>query len=156
MLHDVSVAFVIAWLVLRLLVMVGIPAAIVTLLAIAAARFAWMPPAAKRNYPAAVWARFRWRWLCRSLGLAWIDEHSKAVKPIPVGTSVTVRRRGRERQRLRYPRAHFKADAYGLVASVKTIPRVGRTEFEKQAADGDFKKAAPKKPIEPIDSVMAT
>lgn len=136
MFHDIAQAVTLAWLIIRLLVVVGIPAVLVTRTLIALVRFAWMPRAAKRNYPAACWARFRWRWLCRNLGLAYLDEHRKAVKPIPMGTSVTVRRRGRDhRQRLRYPRARFKADAFGVVATVRTIPKVGRPEFEKAAAD---------------------
>jgi S-DNA-T family DNA segregation ATPase FtsK/SpoIIIE len=132
MFHDIAVMFDIAWLLLRLLVLVGIPAVIVTRLAIAIVRFAWLPAAAKRNYPAAVWARFRWRWLARNLGLAYLDQHRRSIKPIPLGTSVKVSGQ-REVSRLRFPRAHIRPDAFGLMATVRTVPKTGRAEFEKAA-----------------------
>ena len=35
--------------------------------------------------------------------------------------------------KLRHPRARIRADAFGLVAAVKTVPKVGRGDFEKHA-----------------------
>ena len=35
--------------------------------------------------------------------------------------------------KLRHPRARIRADAFGLVATVKTVPKVGRGDFEKHA-----------------------
>jgi DNA segregation ATPase FtsK/SpoIIIE, S-DNA-T family len=102
----------------------------------AAVRFAMLPPAAKRNYPAALWAKFRWRWLCVNLSLAYLDRHRKraTVRTVPFGTSVKVQPPDMDAPaRLRYPRARFRADAFGLVARVKTVPKVGRAEFEKNA-----------------------
>jgi S-DNA-T family DNA segregation ATPase FtsK/SpoIIIE len=97
-------------------------------------KFARLAPAAKRNYPAALWARFRLRWLTRNLGLSYIDQHRKAARrPVPFGTSVKVRPGESHQAVMRFPRARIRADAYGLVATVKTIPKTGRAEFEKNA-----------------------
>ncbi len=99
----------------------------------AVVRFVMLPAAAKRNYPAALWARWRWRWLSRNLGLAYLDTHRKAVKPVPFGTSVKVAPNTVATGKLRFPRASIRADAFGLVARVKTVPGTGRAEFEKAA-----------------------
>ncbi|MGH3421390.1 MAG: hypothetical protein ACRDOD_17600, partial [Streptosporangiaceae bacterium] len=50
-----------------------------------------------------------------------------------VGTSVRIRPADRDRPKLRYPRARIRPDAYGLAATVKTIPKVGRPEIEAVA-----------------------
>lgn len=101
----------------------------------AAVRFALLPSAAKRNYPAALWARFRWRWLCANLSLSYLDKHKKASHPVPFGTSAPVNPKASQPVvvKLRFPRARIRADVFGLVAKVKTIPGVGRAEFEANA-----------------------
>jgi S-DNA-T family DNA segregation ATPase FtsK/SpoIIIE len=135
MFSTIAAVFSIAWLVLRLAVTVGIPAAIVTRLVIAAVGFARLPRAGKRNYPLALWARFRWRWLTRNLGLSYLDQHRRArPKLTPAGTAATITERpALRRQKLRYPRARFRADEYGILASVRTVPKVGRQQFEDNA-----------------------
>jgi S-DNA-T family DNA segregation ATPase FtsK/SpoIIIE len=96
-------------------------------------RFIRLPGAAKRNYPAALRARLRWRWLTRNLGLAYLDQHRRSVSPVKLGTSVKVSAAAPVAARLRYPRARFRPDGFGIVARVKTVPRVGRGEFDSQA-----------------------
>jgi DNA segregation ATPase FtsK/SpoIIIE, S-DNA-T family len=121
----------------------AIAALIAARLAFGLVRFARLPRAAKRNYPAALWARLRWRWLTTNLQLAYIDSHrSRLRRPaVPFGTSVTVTgRRGvsgthspGQPARLRFPRARFRADEFGIIARVKTVPGVGRAEFDANA-----------------------
>jgi DNA segregation ATPase FtsK/SpoIIIE, S-DNA-T family len=117
------------WLVIRLLVVAGIPAVIVTRLTIAVVGFARLPTAAKRNYPAACWHRFRWRALARRLDLARPDPHRHSLA-IPLTSSAVSMG---HRDRLLYPRARFRADPYGLRVRVRTIPGVGRQEVEDNA-----------------------
>ena len=126
MFHAIAYAVCITFDALRVLV----PMLILGRLLYAVARFLLLPAAAKRNYPAALWSRFRWRHLVTNLGLAYLDEHRKTVKPVPFGTSVSMRYATAGRSRLRFPRASIRPDAYGLVASVKTVPKVGAAEFE--------------------------
>ena len=102
-------------------------------LVLAAVRFAWLPAAAKRNYPAAVWHRYRWRWLCRNLGLAHEDQHRHAIRPVAFGTAAPMPADRPARPRLRFPRARFRADEFGLIVRVKPVPKVGRGEFERAA-----------------------
>lgn len=106
---------------------------IVARMAFAVVRFTLAPVAVKRNYPAALWARFRWRWLTRNLGLSYLDQHRKAVKPVPFGTSVKVPPGQAGPVRLRFPRARIRPDAFGLVATVRTVPKVSRSDFEDHA-----------------------
>jgi DNA segregation ATPase FtsK/SpoIIIE, S-DNA-T family len=95
--------------------------------------FVLLPRAAKRNYPAAVWARFRWRWLCACLHLAYVDQHHRRkLRPrLPGSSAVHVHPQQIHLQR--FPRARFRADVYGLAATVKTVPKAGRDEFEQVA-----------------------
>jgi S-DNA-T family DNA segregation ATPase FtsK/SpoIIIE len=95
-------------------------------LAFGLVRFARLPRAAKRNYPAALWARFRWRWLARNLNLAFVDKHGRMVK--------VVKGNGDLAPVVRFPKARFRADEFGIIARVKTIPGVGRVQLEKNAA----------------------
>ncbi|MBV9720280.1 MAG: hypothetical protein JOZ77_13280, partial [Candidatus Eremiobacteraeota bacterium] len=102
--------------------------------ALACVRFALLPREAKHYYPAALWARIRWRWLTRNLGLSYIDTHQRgAVLHRPGSTSVRIPAGTPERARLRYPHAKIRADRYGIQAIVKTVPRVGRRQLEDQA-----------------------
>jgi S-DNA-T family DNA segregation ATPase FtsK/SpoIIIE len=93
-------------------------------LAIGVARFVMASPAARRNYPLMVLARCRWRWTCRAMALVLVDQHRgrKSGK----GS-------GEGKPRVRHPRARFRADPYGVTAAVKTVPKVGRAEFERAA-----------------------
>jgi S-DNA-T family DNA segregation ATPase FtsK/SpoIIIE len=112
-------------------VVLGLLAARITL---AAVRFGWAPPAAKRNYPRAIWCRIRWHWLTRNLGLAYVDPHAKIKHRAAIGPAIGKGVRiEKPKGKVRHPRAHFRADEYGVVAKVRTLPRVGRAEFEKEA-----------------------
>jgi hypothetical protein len=96
--------------------------------------FAGLPPAAKRYYLPSVWAQVRWRWLTRNLGLAHVDPHAKvkfrgAIGP-SIGRNVRIEK---PKAKILYPRAVIRPDAYGLVAKVKTVPGVGRAQFEDAA-----------------------
>jgi DNA segregation ATPase FtsK/SpoIIIE, S-DNA-T family len=116
-----------AWLIIVALLLLTRPG-------YAVVRFALLPRAAKRNYPAAVWARIRWRWLAHNLGLAYMDRHRAAVRRPQFGTSVKVHGNDpAQPARLRFPRARFRADEFGIVATVKTVPGVDRLAFEEQA-----------------------
>lgn len=78
--------------------------------------------AAWRNYPKAILARLRWRWLARNLDLAHTDAHhhrGKSDQPVRV--------------KVRYPSARFRADRHGVTAKIRTVPKAGREEFEKSA-----------------------
>jgi S-DNA-T family DNA segregation ATPase FtsK/SpoIIIE len=79
--------------------------------------------AAWRNYPRAILARLRWRWLARNLALAHTDAHhhrgGKSGQPVRV--------------KVRYPAARFRADRHGVTAKIRTVPKAGREEFEKSA-----------------------
>jgi S-DNA-T family DNA segregation ATPase FtsK/SpoIIIE len=100
--------------------------------AVAAARFVRLPPAARRYWWSACWARLRWPWLARNCHLAYIDHyHRRARLRLPFTTAVRVN--PEERHKLRYPVARFRADVHGLAVIVKTIPNVGRAEVEKAA-----------------------
>ena len=114
----------------------AVSAAAVAWLILAAVRFARAAPAARRNYPRVILARLRWRWLTRNLALAHADPHGRrkmrgAFGPA-VGTNVRIEK---PKGHVRYPRARFRADAFGVIARIKTIPKAGRAEFEKAAAD---------------------
>ena len=104
-----------------------IAAAILAALAltVASVRFGRATPAARRNYPRAWLARARWRWLMRNLGLARVDQHARDKAAAPGGKS--------RRPPIHHPKVRLRADHYGLVARVKTVPGSGRAEFEKAA-----------------------
>jgi len=107
------------------------------------------PPAGRKHFLGMVRARHRWRWLCRCTGLAQ-PELSPKNRPaaesrafvlvllsitwrllaLAVGIE-TVDRAGR----IHYPRARrWRLTEYGWQCTVKTAPRTGRKEVEKQAA----------------------
>ena len=57
----------------------------------------------------------------------------KALKPVPFGTAAKVAKSGGDTAVLRFPKAKIRADEHGIVALVRTIPKVGRQEFEDRA-----------------------
>lgn len=127
------IAFIGHWLTVTGVVLL---VAVAARVAYAIIRFALLPTAAKKNYPAALWARFRWRWLTRNLQLAYLDQHRRATKrpSVPFGTSMKVKSPAAGApMRLRFPRARFRADPFGIVARVRTVPGVGRAEFDAAA-----------------------
>jgi S-DNA-T family DNA segregation ATPase FtsK/SpoIIIE len=54
-----------------------------------------------------------WKWLAHNLGAAYADKHHKG--------------------KIRSPRARIRPDEFGIVAKVRPIPGVGRSEFERNA-----------------------
>jgi S-DNA-T family DNA segregation ATPase FtsK/SpoIIIE len=116
-------------------------------------RFAYAPRAAKAHYLGMVRARHRWHWLSRCTGLALpelarknrpgIESHRGLLvlwvlfKPLrgilaPVVGIEAVE--GEKAGRVHYPRTrHWRLTEWGWSFSVKTAPRVGRKEFDKQA-----------------------
>lgn len=89
-----------------------------------------------RYLPAALSARIRWRWMTRALNLAYLDQHRRATRrpTVPFGTSVKVKAPAPgQHARLRFPRAAIRPDDFGIYARVRTIPRVGRSEFDDSA-----------------------
>ena len=112
-----------------------VPTAIIFRSGVAVYRVCKLSPAGRRNVPIAVWARFRWRWLCRNQELAYTDSHRRRVLFPHFGTAVKVRvSRDSDVATLRYPKARIRADEFGIIAKVKTIPRSGsRIEFEAAA-----------------------
>jgi DNA segregation ATPase FtsK/SpoIIIE, S-DNA-T family len=111
-------------------------------------RFAATAPAARRHYLGMVRARHRWRWLCRCTGLALPelaaknrpDAESRALGLILLSTisrllAIVVGIEAAERAgHIHYPHAkHWRLTDYGWQCNVKTAPRTGRKEVEKQA-----------------------
>jgi S-DNA-T family DNA segregation ATPase FtsK/SpoIIIE len=115
------------------LVLSLVPLAIVARGIWALVRFARLPRQAKRHYPAALWARWRWRWLTHNLGLAYEDKHRRRRLLQLPGGAVKVNGADVSSVKLRHPRARIRADEFGFVARVKTVPKVGRGDFEKNA-----------------------
>jgi S-DNA-T family DNA segregation ATPase FtsK/SpoIIIE len=111
-------------------------------------RFALATPAARKHYLGMIRARHRWRWLCRCTGLA---QPELAAKNRPAAESrilvlvvlsltcwVLALVFGIELAervgRIHYPRAkRWRLTDYGWQCVVKTAPRTGRKEIEKQA-----------------------
>jgi S-DNA-T family DNA segregation ATPase FtsK/SpoIIIE len=112
-------------------------------------RFATAAPTARRHYLGMIRARHRWRWLCRCTGLAQPElapknrpaSESRALVLVLLSMSwrllalavgiETAERVGR----IHYPRAkRWRLTDYGWQCVVKTAPRTGRLEVEKQAA----------------------
>jgi DNA segregation ATPase FtsK/SpoIIIE, S-DNA-T family len=108
------------WLAVRLLVMAGIPAAIVTRLVIAVVRFARLDAAGRRNWLPARWHRLTWKWLARNLQLAYVDRHLGGID-------------SPRKQKVNYPKAKFWPDSYGWSVNLKLIPGVKREDVEKAA-----------------------
>lgn len=108
--------------------------AIAARLGIAVIRFTRATPQARRNYPRAWRARFRWRWLTRQLGLAYVDPHRKRKIRSPFGPAIGSNVRiEKDKARVRYPQARIRATDTGVIATIRTVPRAGRTEFDKAA-----------------------
>jgi S-DNA-T family DNA segregation ATPase FtsK/SpoIIIE len=111
-------------------------------------RFFTASPVARRHYPGMLRARHRWRWLCRCTGLG---QPELAPKNRPAAESralvlvllsltwwllaVVLDIELAERiGKIHYPRARrWRLTDYGWEVQVKTAPRTGRREVEKQA-----------------------
>jgi DNA segregation ATPase FtsK/SpoIIIE, S-DNA-T family len=112
-------------------------------------RFGLATPAARKHYLGMIRARHRWRWLCRCTGLGQPElapknreiAESRALLLILLALTwrllaiafglETAERTGR----IHYPRARrWRLTDYGWQCVVRTAPRTGRKEVEKQAA----------------------
>lgn len=124
----VVLAVLLAWRFWQLL---AVPAAVVIglVLITAGTRFVLAPNEVKQNYPAAILARLRWRWLVRNLHLGWRDLHVTDKRNRNRGADL----KGAGSYRVRYPRARIRPTAHGVTARVRTIPGTGRREFEDSA-----------------------
>jgi S-DNA-T family DNA segregation ATPase FtsK/SpoIIIE len=91
-------------------------------------RYARADAEMRRSIRLAWYVRFTWRRLSRMVGLAVIQ---------PASGQVVGRRSsggsGVSSGRLRVPRIRVRPDAYGVVLSVRTLPRIGREEWVKAA-----------------------
>jgi DNA segregation ATPase FtsK/SpoIIIE, S-DNA-T family len=127
---KVQLAITVAWVLAA--------ACLVVWLLLELVRFLEASPATRRNY----WLRFQvrrtWRRLTLNLDLAKIVKESTSISsrpslaPLPRWLQTTVGR-AHTRRKIRYPRMRVKADDYGVVLKVRTIPKVGRVELEKNA-----------------------
>lgn len=103
-------------------------------LAVAIVRFALLPRSAKRHYPAALFHRWRWRWLAANLRLSYPDRHRRSLRPrLPFGTSVKVMPDAGGLVKHRVPRVRFRADPCGWQVRVRLVPGISRPEFERNA-----------------------
>jgi hypothetical protein len=98
-------------------------------------RFARLPRQAKRHYPAMYWHRFRWRWLARAAGLAWVDQHRRRIfHPLSFGTRTRIRTGSHSDYGwLRWPRGRWRADAYGWTVRIRAVPKATAKDFEDAA-----------------------
>jgi S-DNA-T family DNA segregation ATPase FtsK/SpoIIIE len=91
-------------------------------------RYARADAEMRRSIRLAWYVRFTWKRLSRMVGLAVIQ---------PASGQVVGRRSsggsGVSSGRLRVPRIRVRPDAYGVVLSVRTLPRIGREEWAKAA-----------------------
>ena len=99
-------------------------------------RFAVATPATRRHF----WLAFRvwwsWRRLTLALDLAKVRKESSRISSRPTygpGWFATTVGRSQTRRKVSYPKVRVRPDDFGVVLEVKTLPNVGRTEFEKAA-----------------------
>ena len=112
-------------------------------------RLATATPTARRHYLGMLRARHRWHWLCRCTGLAQPElapKNRAAVESralVLVLFSITFRllallfgiETAERLGKIHYPRAQrWRLTEYGWRCEVRTAPRTGRKEMEKQAA----------------------
>jgi S-DNA-T family DNA segregation ATPase FtsK/SpoIIIE len=112
-------------------------------------RLAAASPTARHHYLGMVRARHRWQWLCRCTGLAQPELAAKnrpaAESRVLVLVLVSITSRllalllgielAERLGKIQYPRARrWRLTDYGWQCTVKTAPRTGRKELEKQAA----------------------
>src|SRR5215472_14196921 len=101
---------------------------VLVLVAVEVVPFALADGQTRRSMWQARLIRWRWRRLARMLGLY-------ASDPTQTVVSVIVGERGQlaspPRPRILIPRIRVRADAYGVVVRVKTLPKVGRDEWVK-------------------------
>jgi S-DNA-T family DNA segregation ATPase FtsK/SpoIIIE len=139
MMQTAVVLFKVAFVVLVLVLMAAVVVALVRFVLLPLARFVravyrftCAPWPAKLKYPRVIWYRLRWHWLVRNLGLAHADPRAPIKHRAPIGPAIGRKvRMERPNRKMLYPRVSFWADAYGIIADVKTRPKVGRLELEQ-------------------------
>jgi DNA segregation ATPase FtsK/SpoIIIE, S-DNA-T family len=89
-------------------------------LAVAVIRFARLDRAAKRHWLRARWHRITWKRLARNLDLGRRDKHLGGID-------------SRRAPKNNHPKARFRPDSHGWVVTARTVPGVGRQEFEAAA-----------------------
>ena len=99
-------------------------------------RFVRSTPAARRNHWLVfkIWAR--WRKTTQIMGLVWIKKETTAIssrRSFAPHVFATMVGRSKTRQVIVYPRVKIRADEYGAVLRVRTLPKIGREEWEKAA-----------------------
>ena len=109
-------AAVVVWHFHVLLVLI-LAAALCARLALPAARFYRMSPAARRNVPVALWASLRWRFTARNHGLVLVDKHAS----------------DKGERKVRHPKAKFRADEHGFSVRAKVPASLTREDFEAAA-----------------------
>jgi DNA segregation ATPase FtsK/SpoIIIE, S-DNA-T family len=100
-------------------------------------RFARLTSQGKRHHLIMLGYRVRWRWLCRAVGIAWIDQHrGRVFHPLSGPTRTRVRLRGKsEYGWLRYPKGRWRADAHGWSVQVRALPKSGGRRQLTDAAE---------------------
>ncbi len=121
----------------QLIVLVPVIVALVLVARVvwAVVRFVRLTRQGKRHHVIMQWHRFRWRWLCRATGLAWIDQHKPSVFHLgSIGTRTRVRTASKSQYGwLRWPKGRWRADHHGITVTVKALPKCGRAEVEAAA-----------------------
>jgi len=106
----------------------GLVAVLVGLLAVRVVPYVLANRETRRSMRQAWLIRWRWARLARMLGLVVTD-------PTPTALSALAGEGGREAPpRILIPRIRVRADEYGVVVRVKTLPKVGRDEWVKASA----------------------
>ena len=98
------------------------PAAVIAglVLAVGVIRFARLDREARRHWFRARWHRIAWKRLARNLDLGRRDKHLGGID-------------SRRAPRNNHPKARFRPDSHGFLVTARTVPGVGREEFEAAA-----------------------
>jgi len=129
---------VVIWEILMIALTVAqfaLPAAVAGLAGYRVVRFARAPRETKKNYGLAIRARIRWKYTMRSLRLVLADSRHPTVIDRPVyGPRLVHGEHVRKpRPRTRAPGVRIRATRHGIEAKVRTVPSIGREEFEEAA-----------------------
>lgn len=103
-------------------------------LAVGAVRFARLSPAGRRHWLPARWGRFRWRFVCSVLDLAYLDTHHRRTWRPRLPRSTAVHVSPAPVHLMRCPTAKFWPDDSGWAVRVRLTHGVTRQDFENKAA----------------------
>ena len=128
-----AVIFIIARIVIAIHVWLYV-AAIVMSGAWGAYKITWiirMGPQARQYIPLAIWAKARWRYVSRHLGLSYQDPHAKRKSRRPFGPSIGNGVRIEvQKSKISYPKIKVRPDSHGVVVQIETVPRGTRKDYE--------------------------